>query len=104
MWDPERTYIDANAVLEADVVLLPGVVIQGECILRAGAEVGPDCHIVDSTIGMGAKVTKCSVLRAAIGEDARVGPFVVLGPGAQVPGGAVVGPFTTLGADFPALD
>jgi len=104
MWDPENTYIDANARLEPDVVLLPGVVIQGECTLGAGAEIGPDCHVVDSAIGAGAKVTKSTVLRAEIGEDARVGPFSVLGPGANVEAGAVVGPFTQLGADFPALD
>src|ERR1700734_205844 len=64
MWDPERTYIDANAHLEADAVLLPGVVLQGECTVGAGAEVGPDCHIVDSVVAAGAKVTKCTVLRA----------------------------------------
>ena len=104
MWDPENTYIDANASLEADVVLLPGVVIQGECTLGAGAEIGPDCHIIDSAVGAGAKVTKSTVLRAEIGVEARVGPFAVLGPGAQVADGAVVGPFSTLGADFPALD
>jgi bifunctional UDP-N-acetylglucosamine pyrophosphorylase/glucosamine-1-phosphate N-acetyltransferase len=104
MWDPENTYIDANASLEADVVLLPGVVIQGECRLGAGAEVGPDCHIVDSVVGAGAKVTKSTVLRAEIGEEARVGPFAVVGPGAHVADGVVVGPFSHLGADFPALD
>jgi bifunctional UDP-N-acetylglucosamine pyrophosphorylase/glucosamine-1-phosphate N-acetyltransferase len=104
MWDPENTYIDANARLEPDVVLLPGCVIQGECSLGAGVEIGPDCHVVDSTIGAGAKVTKSTVLRAEIGEEARVGPFSVLGPGAQVADRAVVGPFTKLGADFPALD
>jgi bifunctional UDP-N-acetylglucosamine pyrophosphorylase/glucosamine-1-phosphate N-acetyltransferase len=104
MWDPERTYVDAIVRLEADVVLLPGVVLQGECVLGAGVEVGPDCHVVDSVIGSGAKVTKSTVLRAEIGDEARVGPFAVLGPGARVADGAVVGPFTKLGADFPALD
>jgi len=104
MWDPERTYVDAAAHLEPDVVLLPGVVLQGECTLRSGAEVGPDCHVVDSIVGRGAKVTKSTVVRAEVGDDARVGPFAVLGPGAKVPPGEVVGPFTHLGADSPALD
>jgi len=104
MWDPEHTYVDAGARLEPDVVLLPGVVLQGECRVGAGAEVGPDCHLVDSTIGRNAKVTKSTMVRAEVGEDARVGPFAVLGPGASVPDGAVVGPFTALGADAPALD
>jgi len=104
MWDPERTYVDAGAELEPDVVLLPGVVIQGECVVGAGAEVGPDCHIVDSHIGSGARVTKSTVVRAEIGPDARVGPFAALGPGAVVGAGAVVAPFSRLGADSPALD
>ena len=34
MWDPERTYVDTTVQLEPDVVLLPGVVLQGECVLQ----------------------------------------------------------------------
>jgi len=99
MWDPERTYIDTTVHLEPDVVLLPGVVLQGECVLRAGAEVGPDCHLLDTVVGQGARVTKSTAVRAEVGEHARVGPFAVLGPGARVPDGAVVEPFARLGAD-----
>jgi bifunctional UDP-N-acetylglucosamine pyrophosphorylase/glucosamine-1-phosphate N-acetyltransferase len=104
MWDPERTYVDAQVHLEPDVVLLPGVVLQGECTVAAGAEIGPDCHVVDTVVGAGAKVTKSSVIVAEIGEDARVGPFAALGPGAHVPDRAVVEPFSRLGADLPALE
>jgi len=99
MWDPERTYVDASVVLEPDVVLLPGVVLQGDCVVSAGAEVGPDCHLVDTVVGEGAVVTKTTATRATIGERSRVGPFVALGLGATVPPGAVVAPFTGLGAD-----
>ena len=37
MWDPERTYVDAEAELEADVSLLPGVILRGACRDRAPA-------------------------------------------------------------------
>lgn len=94
MWDPERTYVDAAAVLERDVVLLPGVVLQGACRLGAGAEVGPDCHLVDTVVGEEATVSKTVAVRADIGDRARVGPFVALDPGAEVRAGAVVGPLT----------
>jgi len=104
MWDPERTYVDADARLEPDVVLLPGVVLQGECAVGAGAEIGPDCHVVDSVVGPGARVTQTAMVRAEVGAEATVGPFAVLGPGARVPEGAVVEPFTRLGADAPGLD
>ncbi|HLX90011.1 MAG TPA: NTP transferase domain-containing protein [Acidimicrobiales bacterium] len=99
MWDPERTYVDASVRLEPDVVLLPGVLLQGDCLVAAGAEVGPDCHLVDTTVGEGASLRGTTAVRATVGDHARVGPFVHLGPGAVVEAGAVVEPFTRLGAD-----
>jgi bifunctional UDP-N-acetylglucosamine pyrophosphorylase/glucosamine-1-phosphate N-acetyltransferase len=66
--------------------------------------VGPDCHLVDTAVGPGAKVTMTTAARAEVGPDARVGPFAVLGPGARVAEGAYVAPFTRLGADPPAFD
>jgi bifunctional UDP-N-acetylglucosamine pyrophosphorylase/glucosamine-1-phosphate N-acetyltransferase len=102
MWDPERTYVDASVRLEPDVVLLPGVVLQGDCRVAAGAEIGPDCHLVDTVVGEGATVTKTTAVRADIGYQARVGPFVALDPGAEVAPGALVEPFTRVGA--PGVD
>jgi bifunctional UDP-N-acetylglucosamine pyrophosphorylase / glucosamine-1-phosphate N-acetyltransferase len=97
MWDPERTYIDASVRLERDVVLLPGVVLQGDCTVAAGAEIGPDCHLVDSVVGEGATVRQTTAVRADIGAGARVGPYVSLGPGAEVGPGTSVEPFTRVG-------
>jgi bifunctional UDP-N-acetylglucosamine pyrophosphorylase / glucosamine-1-phosphate N-acetyltransferase len=99
MWDPERTYVDASVRLASDVVLLPGVLLQGETVLERGAEVGPDCHLVDSEVGEGARVSTTTAVRAAIGAHARVGPFAALGPGAVVGAGEVVGPITRVGPD-----
>ena len=99
MWDPERTYVDASVVLAPDVVLLPGVVLQGDTVVEAGAEIGPDCRLVDTEVGEGAVVAVSSATRATVGEHARVGPFAVLAPGAAVGAGEVVEPFTRLVAD-----
>ncbi len=96
MWDPERTYVDASVDLAPDVVLLPGVIVQGASRVDAGAEIGPDCHLVDTVVGAGASVVRTTAVRARIGAEARVGPFAVLRPGAVVADGAVVGPFTTV--------
>jgi bifunctional UDP-N-acetylglucosamine pyrophosphorylase/glucosamine-1-phosphate N-acetyltransferase len=98
MWDPERSYVDASVRLEPDVVLLPGVVLQGDCRVGAGAEIGPDCHLVDTVVGQGAMVTKTTAVRAEIGHHARVGPFVSLDPGADVASGTLVEPFTRVGS------
>ena len=92
MWDPERTYIDVDVRLGTDVVLLPGVILQGVCVIDEHAEIGPNAHLVDTTVGKGAVVTSSVCRRSAIGADARVGPFAVLTDGTEVPSGAVVGP------------
>jgi len=96
MWDPERTYVDASVRLEPDVVLLPGVVLQGDCTVRAGAEVGPNCHLVDTVVGERAVVEASTAVRAEIGPDASVGPFAVLEAGAVVAAGTAVAPFTVV--------
>lgn len=100
MWDPELTYVDASVQLAPDVVLLPGVVLQGDCILGPGAEIGPDTRLVDTEVGEGAIVTMSSADHASIGAHARVGPFVWLGPGSQVDVAGVVEPFTHIGERF----
>lgn len=92
MWDPERTYVDAEATLEADVSLLPGVILRGACTVGAGAEIGPNAMLTDTTVGKGAVVGESVCTRATIGDGARVGPYSVLEPGAEVPAGADVAP------------
>ena len=59
MWDPERTYIDVDVELEPDVVLLPGVILQGSCVIGAHAEIGPEVHLVDTVVGEGAGGVEC---------------------------------------------
>ncbi|HMD45899.1 MAG TPA: NTP transferase domain-containing protein [Acidimicrobiales bacterium] len=96
MWDPERTYVDAEVELEADASLLPGVVLRGRCRVGAGAEIGPDCTLVDTEVGPRAEVRQSVCTRAVIGPRARVGPFCVLGPGTVVAEGRTVPPFSLL--------
>lgn len=91
MWDPERTYIDADVRLATDVVLLPGVILQGACTVDEHAEIGPDAHLVDTSVGEGAVVANSVCRRSVIGSQARVGPFAVLPEGTEVPAGGVAG-------------
>jgi bifunctional UDP-N-acetylglucosamine pyrophosphorylase/glucosamine-1-phosphate N-acetyltransferase len=94
MWDPERTYVDSTVELSRDVVLLPGVVLRGECAVGEGAEIGPECTLVDTTVGERAEVRYSMCERAQIGADAVVGPFASLLPGAVVAPGERVGSFS----------
>ena len=83
MWDPERTYVDAQARLDADVSLLPGVILRGACTIGAGSEIGPNSVLTDTTVGEGAVVAESVCTRATIGDGARVGPYSVLEPGCR---------------------
>ena len=97
MWDPERTYVDAQARLEADVSLLPGVILRGDCTVGRGAEIGPNSVLTDTTVGQGAVVAESVCTRATIGDGARIGPYSVLEPGAEVAAGTELGPHSVLG-------
>jgi bifunctional UDP-N-acetylglucosamine pyrophosphorylase / glucosamine-1-phosphate N-acetyltransferase len=96
MWDPERTYVDAEARLEADVSLLPGVVLRGECRIGAGSEIGANSILTDTVVGKGALLSTCVCTLATIGDGARVGPFCVLEPGAEVAAAAELSPHSVL--------
>ncbi len=78
--DPESTWIDADAVLEADAVIHPFTVIRGSSRVAAGAEIGPHAVLVDATIG----------------ERALVGPFCYLRPGTVLEADAKAGTFVEI--------
>ncbi|MDZ7675053.1 MAG: NTP transferase domain-containing protein [Acidimicrobiales bacterium] len=90
--DPDRTHLDATVTLEHDVTLYPGTMLQGRCTIGAGADIGPDTHLVDTTVGAAARVVQASAVKATIGDGASVGPWAALGPGDDVAPGAVTGP------------
>jgi len=107
---PETIRIDAQAVLEPDVVLHPGVVIEGCSRVGRGVEILPYSVIEESTIAAGAKIGPFAHLRphSKVGAGAHVGNFVELkktslGPGAKANhlaylGDTVVGARANVGA------
>ena len=99
MWDPERTYIDVDVEIDPDVVMLPGVILQGACVIGAQAELGPDVHLVDTVVGEGAVVASSVGRRSIIGANSRVGPFAVLAEGTELVPGSVVGPWSGAAGD-----
>ncbi len=102
MLDPDRTYIDDTVTVAPGARIYPGVHLEGNTSVGAGAQVGPEVFAVDSTIGPGSTVWY-SVLRGAlIGDDCEVGPYASLRQGTVLERGAKVGTFvetknTTLG-------
>ena len=99
MLDPARTYIDASVELDIDVTLFPGTMLQGATAVGPGAQLGPDCRLVDCVVAEGAVVEHTVGRQAEIGADARVGPFAFLAPGSRIAPGTVTGPFFNALAD-----
>ncbi len=90
--DPDRTHLDATVRLDRDVTLYPGTMLQGDCRIGAGADIGPDSHLVDTVVGPGATVSQTVAVRAVVGSGAVVGPWGALGPGDRIAPGVVTGP------------
>jgi len=93
MWDPEATYVDASVVLAEDVVLMPGVVLEGRTVIGQGAVIGPNTHLVDCEIGEGVRVEQSSGERAIVEDHVHVAPFSVLEPGTRLARSERAGPF-----------
>jgi bifunctional UDP-N-acetylglucosamine pyrophosphorylase/glucosamine-1-phosphate N-acetyltransferase len=101
--DPATTYIEAHVEIGPDTVILPGTWLRGHTRIGSGCRIGPNAHIIESTIGDDVEVVTSMIEHAVIEDDVRVGPFAHFRPGARVCAGARVGNFaeiknSTLGA------
>jgi bifunctional UDP-N-acetylglucosamine pyrophosphorylase/glucosamine-1-phosphate N-acetyltransferase len=81
--DSASTFIDPRARIEADVRIEPFVMIQGPCVIEAGAVVGPFAHIRGgSKLGPRSRVGNfVEVVRSQVGEDTNALHLSYLGDG-----------------------
>jgi len=91
--DPESTWVDVAVRAEQDAQILPFTCLEGATTVGARATVGPNCRLIDTTVGAGAAVTYTVANQAWIGPDASVGPFAYLRPQAKIGKGAHVGTY-----------
>ena len=92
IWDPARTYVDADVELAPEVSLLPGTILKGHCVIERGAQIGPNAFLRDVRIGENAHVGMVEAQNVYVGPEARVGSFSVLAPGTVIDAAQVVGP------------
>jgi bifunctional UDP-N-acetylglucosamine pyrophosphorylase/glucosamine-1-phosphate N-acetyltransferase len=75
-------FIDINCLFEGDVRL------------GSNIRIGPNCHIIDSTIGDGVEIKSNTVIESSqIGDKAVLGPFARIRPGTQLGQNTKVGNF-----------
>jgi bifunctional UDP-N-acetylglucosamine pyrophosphorylase/glucosamine-1-phosphate N-acetyltransferase len=81
--DPERIDVRGTLSCGSDVFIDVGCVFEGNVELGKNVSVGPYCVIKDAKVGDGVKIEAYSHFdQAAVGADAKVGPFARLRPGA----------------------
>jgi bifunctional UDP-N-acetylglucosamine pyrophosphorylase/glucosamine-1-phosphate N-acetyltransferase len=96
MRDPSTVYLDWDVTLASDVTLEPNVILRGATSIGEGSVIGPGTHIVDSTIGRGARVWASVVESSTVEDEATIGPYSHLRPGSVVGRGAEVGNYAEL--------
>ena len=108
--DPATTWVHADVTVGPDSLLLPGTSLEAGTTVGSGCRIGPDTTLSGCTVADGATVVRSQADRAVIGENAQVGPFTYLRPGAQLLAGAKTGAYVEvkgstigLGAKVPHL-
>ena len=91
--DPATTWIDVTVSLAPDAEIDQNSQLLGATSVGAGAVVGPDTTLIDTSVGEGAVVLRTHAIGAEIGPVATVGPFSFLRPGTRLGRKAKVGGF-----------
>ena len=92
--DPARFDLRGKLSVGQDVRIDVNVVIEGECYLGDGVEVGAGCHLKNTRIAAGTIIQPYSVFDdVTVGADSRIGPFARLRPGSELAAEVHIGNF-----------
>lgn len=94
--DPQTTWLGVGVRLEADVTLHQNTQLHGATRIAAGAVVGPNVTLTDTTVGRQALIRNATCEGAEIGAQATVGPYTYLRPGTRLGRGAKAGGFVEM--------
>lgn len=93
---PGTVSIDVGVEIGEDATIDAGVVLRGATRIGAGAVVGPNTTVIDSSVGERARLLHSHLDRAEVHAEASIGPFAYLRPGAVIEEGAKVGTFVEI--------
>lgn len=95
--DPARFDLRGSLQCGRDVFIDVGCVFQGHVELGDGVCVGPHCFISDVKVGARTHIDAFSHMsQAVVGDDAHIGPYARLRPGADIGSQAHVGNFVEI--------
>ena len=91
--DPGSTWIEADVEIAADATIEPGTYLRGHTTIGPDSILGPHTTVIDSSVGAGCRVVHSYLDGAEVGDEASVGPFAYLRPGASLATRAKAGTF-----------
>lgn len=95
--DPARFDMRGNVSIDRDAVIDVNVILEGEVRIGEGTIIGPNCHIINSTLANNVVVKANSIIEGAfIESEAVIGPFARIRPHTQVGSGAHIGNFVEI--------
>ncbi|MDI2585679.1 bifunctional UDP-N-acetylglucosamine diphosphorylase/glucosamine-1-phosphate N-acetyltransferase GlmU [Psychrobacillus sp. NEAU-3TGS] len=91
--DPQNTYISSDAIIGADTVIQPGVIIEGQTTIGENCIIGPNSHLVSSVIGNRTTIHSSVVLSSEVGDHTTIGPFAHIRPQSELGNDVKIGNF-----------
>ena len=94
--DPSNTYIEKDVTIGMDTVLLPGTILRGRTVIGEQCTIGPQTEIIDSIVRDEVTIKQSVLQDAYVDNEASVGPFAYLRPGANIGKQVKIGDFVEI--------
>lgn len=92
--DPDNTYISLGVSIGKDTIIYPGTNIQGETMIGENCIIGPNSHIISSSVGNNTIVETSKLDRTSVGSNCKIGPFSIIGPNTYIKDNVTISSFT----------
>lgn len=90
---PDTVYLGMDVRIGPDTILYPGVILEGQTTVGSGCVLGPNTHVVNSSVGENCRVVASMIESSAIESRVTVGPYSHLRPGSHLEEGVRIGNF-----------
>ena len=94
----DTVYLGMDVTVGPDTVLYPGVILEGKTEIGGGCVLGPNTHIIDSSVGDGCRIISSMIESSTIERGVTVGPYSHLRPGTHLAEGVHLGNFVEVKA------
>jgi bifunctional UDP-N-acetylglucosamine pyrophosphorylase / glucosamine-1-phosphate N-acetyltransferase len=94
--DPGSTWVEVEVEIAADARIEPGTSLRGATKVGGGTTVGPLSTLIDAELGANVSVPHSYLVDCVVADNANIGPFAYLRPGAELAEGAKAGTFVEI--------